>query len=100
MAKENSNQQPQQLHQQQQVQQMPPIQKQPRFAFRMSWVWVVISLLFMWYLLKHIKPVMTWDQIMDLISVKNKEQYSMLAILCIVITFIVATVKILGRKDE
>jgi hypothetical protein len=100
MAKENDNQQFQQRHlNQQQMPQNPPRQEQPRYVFRTSWLLVPISLFGMYYLLANIKPALKWNNIMvDILHVHNRQRYTSLGILCLIIIFIVAAAKITGKK--
>lgn len=66
--------------------------------FRFGWLLVPLSLLGMAYILHHIRPVISWDDVMEFLNVKNRERYTMLAILCLISVFIVAATKIIGRK--
>lgn len=67
-------------------------------SFRIGWLLVPLSLLGMAYILHHIQPVISWDDVMGFLNVKNRERYTMLAILCLVSVSIVAAAKIIGRK--
>jgi hypothetical protein len=95
MAKEIDNQQPQQ-----QMQNLPSRQETPRFVFRTGWIWTLITLLGISYLLKHIQPVLKWNDLMDSLHVHDRQRYTSLGILCLVIIFIVAAAKIIGTKEK
>lgn len=87
-----------QFQRQQKEPQQP--QERDRYVFRISWLLVPLCILVMWYLLSHVKPVLAWGKLIDILRVENKERYAMLFVLCAVVTFIVAVVRIIGRKDE
>jgi hypothetical protein len=87
-------------NQQQQTPQIPPRQEQPRYVFRTSWLLVPIALFGMYYLLANIRPVLKWNNIMNILHVHNRQRYTSLGILCLIIIFIVAAAKIIGTKDE
>jgi len=73
---------------------------EPKEGFRLEWVLIPLALLGMVYLLGHTEPAVTWEQIMDLLHVKNRERYTMLFHLCLALTCVVAAIRILGRKDR
>ena len=101
MAKMSNNNQGTQFQRvQQQPQQMPQREPQPRYVFRISWLLVPLCLLGMWYLLSHVSPVLEWGSVMNFLNVHNRELYTRLAILCLVLIFVVAAVRILGKKDD
>ena len=75
-------------------------QERDRHVFRISWLLVPLCILGMWYLLSHIQPVLAWEKLSDILRVENKERYAMLFVLCLVVTFVVAVVRIIGRKDN
>lgn len=91
MAKENENQQFQQP-------QIP--QKQEQLKFKIGWLLVPISLFGMYWLLSNIRPVLKWDDVMNILHVHNKERYTSLGILCVIIICIVAITKITGTKEK
>ena len=80
--------------------QVPQREPQPRYVFRIGWLLAPLCILGMWYLLNHVQPVLKWDTVMDFLHVHNRERYTMLGILCLVLIFIVAVVRITGRKDD
>ena len=86
---------------QQPQQQVPqPPQEKDRHVFRVSWLLVPLCILGMWYLLSHVHPVLEWESVMDFLNIHNRERYTRLAVLCLTLIFIVAAVRILGRKDD
>lgn len=87
-----------QFQRQQKEPQQP--QERDRYVFRISWLLVPLCILGMWYLLSHVEPVVEWEKLTTILRVKNKERYAMFFILCLVVTFVVAAVRILGRKDN
>jgi len=105
MAKTSNNNQPNQFQRtqqqpQQEIPQTPQREPQPKYVFRISWLLVPLCVLGMWYLLSHVQPVLRWETVMDFLNIHNQERYSRLAILCLVLIFIVAAVRILGRKND
>lgn len=76
-----------------------PYEPQGAWRFRSEWLIVPLCLLGMAYLLHHIRPVVTWDEVMNLLGVQHDcERYTMLAILCLTCTLLVAVVRILRKK--
>lgn len=75
----------------------PPPRK---LQFQWGWILVPLAVLGMAYLLGHTRPAVTWEHIMDLLHVHNRERYTMLLHLCLALTFVVAAIRILGRKDK
>jgi len=85
---------------QQEIPQPPQREPQPKYVFRISWLLVPLCVLGMWYLLGHVQPVLRWESVMDFLNIHNQERYARLAILCLVLIFIVAAIRILGRKND
>lgn len=81
-------------------QKTPPPAPGQKLQFRWGWVLVPLAVLGMAYLLGHTQPAVTWEQIMDLLHVHNRERYTRLLHLCLALTFVVAAVRILGSKDK
>ena len=96
----NQNNQFQRVQQQTQQQEPQPPQERDRYVFRISWLLVPLCVLGMLYLLSHAQPVLEWKTVMDFLHVHNRERYTRLAVLCLTLIFIVAAVRILGRKDD
>ena len=82
--------------------QVPPEPQEPKRRFRIAWVLAPLSLLGMFYILGYIQPVLSWDDILDLLHVKNRERYSMLFVLGLLVTGAVAVRCIWGnnKKDD
>jgi hypothetical protein len=78
----------------------PQRQPRDRYVFRLSWLLVPLCILGMWYLLSRIEPTVTWEAIINLLKVNNRERYSALAILCVSLTLVVTAIRIIGRKDD
>ena len=70
----------------------------PQRQFRSEWIWIPLAILGTVYFLSHIQPVLIWDQIMDGLHVHNKERYTRLAVLGIVLVFITIVVRLFKRK--
>lgn len=85
---------------QQEIPQPPQREPQPKYVFRISWLLVPLCVLGMWYLLSHSQAVLEWKTVCDILRLENYESYSRLAILCLVLIFIVAAIRILGRKND
>jgi hypothetical protein len=81
-------------------QRVEPPAPPPKRQFQWAWVLGPLAVLGMAYLLGHTKPAVTWEQIMDLLHVHNRERYTMLLHLCLALTFVVAAVRILSRKNK
>ncbi len=77
-----------------------PPQLEPKKSLRLEWILGPLALLGMTYVLQNTSSVVTWDHVMDLLHVKNRERYTMLFHLGLTVIFIVAAVRILGRKDK
>ncbi len=83
----------------QQAPQAPhPARPQPRLQFHWAWILVPAALLLMAYVLHHSQSAVTWEQIMDMLGVHNRERYTMLFHLCLALTLVVATVRILRHR--
>jgi len=76
-------------------------QPQPQWQFNMGWILVPLVLLGMAYILTNARSSIAWEGVMDFIGVsKNRAAYTRLFHLCLVLTFIIAAVRILGRKNR
>ena len=76
----------------------PGPQDQPRYRLRIEWVLVPLCLLLMLYILSHIRPVISWQDVMNYLNVHNNERYTMLGHLCLIGILVVAAVKIFSGK--
>ncbi len=81
-------------------QKVEPPAPPPKRQFQWGWVLVPLAVLGTAYLLGHTRPAVTWEQVLDLLHVHNRERYTMLLHLCLALTFVVAAVRILGRKNK
>jgi len=91
-----------QFNQQQPIIIRPPRPKVKR-RFRWELLLVPLAILFaFWFLGAIATPTFTWQGVMDAIGVKNKPRYTMLAVLGVTVTAIVAIARILGwgRKEK
>ncbi|TFG71673.1 MAG: hypothetical protein E4H27_04110 [Anaerolineales bacterium] len=77
-----------------------PEQPKQEWQFNMGWILVPLVLLGMAYMFSNSRSSITWEYIMDILNVHNRERYTMLFHLGLVIVFIVAAVRILGRKEK
>ena len=75
-----------------------PAQPKPMLEFRLAWILVPAALLLAAYVLHHIRPVVTWEQLMETWNIENTERYTMLFHLCLGLTLVVAGVRIFGRR--
>jgi hypothetical protein len=64
----------------------------------MEWVLVPVCLLLMAYILHHIQPVISWEQIMESLHLEDPERYTRLGHLCLVGILVVAAARILSGK--
>ncbi|MHC4166160.1 MAG: hypothetical protein ACYSWQ_04320 [Planctomycetota bacterium] len=84
--------------QEQQQPEPQPQQESPRYGLKPEWILVPLVLLGMSYLLKNTSSVITWDDVMNMMGVNNKERYSMLGQLCLLLILIVGTYRIFQKK--
>lgn len=77
-----------------------PEQSEPVWQFNTAWILVPLALLVMAYILKNVCSSVTWDDILDFLGVTNRAAYTRLFHLFLIITFIVAAAKIIGKKDD
>ena len=78
-----------------------PEQPKQEWQFNMGWILATIALLGMAYILRNVRSSVTWDEVMDFLGVKQgRAAYTRQFHLFLVITFVVAAVKIFGRKDD
>lgn len=75
-----------------------PLCPQLRERFRPEWILVPLCLLGLVYFLCSIKPVFSWQGIMQYCRIHDPERYTMLGQLCLIGILIVAAVKIFSHK--
>jgi hypothetical protein len=70
--------------------------------FRWPVVYVIFALLLAAWLASGATPAITWDGVMDLLNVKNRERYTQLAVLGVTICAALAIARVLrtARKDK
>jgi len=77
-----------------------PEQPKQEWQFNTGWILATIALLGMAYILRNVRSSVTWNDVLDFLGVSNCAAYTRLFHLFLIITFIVAAVKIIGRKDD
>ena len=87
-----------------------PVQPRPRrprprrlnFWQRMHWGWILAPLLLVLaaWLATGIEVGVTWNQVMDMLAVHNKEAYTRLALLGLLVVAFVAVAKILREPRQ
>jgi len=87
-----------------------PVQPRPRrprprrlnFWQRMHWGWILAPLLLVLaaWLATGVEVGVTWNQVMDMLAVHNKEAYTRLALLGLLVVAFVAVAKILREQHE
>jgi len=80
---------------------VPPRRPKRRVRFRFRWKWVLIpaAVLILAYLAGGIEVGFTFDDIMDVLKVKDRTRYRQLVTLGLVVTAIVAVLRVL-RDDK
>lgn len=73
-----------------------------RWRFRWGIVWVLGTIFLAAWLVSGIRPAVSWDDIMDLLRVRNRERYTQLAVLGVTICGGLGIARVLGygRKSE
>lgn len=92
------NQHMEQQQPQQHQTQVPEHKQTPRHGIKIEWILVPLVLLGMWHLLSKTACTFSWDQIMTVLGVHNRQRYTMLAQLCLVLILIVGAYKIFMKK--
>lgn len=78
-----------------------PEQPKQEWQFNMGWILVPLVLLGMAYLLTNARSSIEWEEVMNFLGVtRGRAAYTRLFHLFLMLTFIVAAVRILGRKDK
>jgi len=92
---------------QQQPQPMPVQPRRPRprrrnVWQRLHWGWLLVPILIILaaWLATGIEVGISWDAVMDMLSVHNKESYTRLALLGLVVVGVVAVMKLLREQHE
>ena len=67
----------------------------------MAFVLVPAGILLLCWIIKGIEPAGTWEEVMDFLDIKNRERYTMLFCLGLVVVAIIAIARILKpSRDE
>ncbi|MFC1635081.1 hypothetical protein ACFL5Z_09585 [Planctomycetota bacterium] len=79
----------------------PPEQPEWSWQFNTAWILVPLALLGMAYLFTNARSSIEWKEVMDFLGVTNDcAAYVRLFHLGLIVVFIVAAARILGRKDK
>ena len=70
-----------------------------RLVLRIEWILIPLVLLVLMYLGQG-RPVLTWDRVMDYLNVHDKDRYTMLFHLGLIVIGVVAVAKILGSDKH
>ena len=71
------------------------------WQFNTAWILVPLVLLGMAYLLTSVRSSIAWEEVMDFLGVsQDRAAYTRLFHLCLALTFIVAVVRIMGKKGR
>ena len=65
-----------------------------------GWIWAPLLLVLAAWLATGIEVGVTWNQVMDMLAVHNKESYTRLALLGLLVVGVVAVMKILREQHE
>ncbi len=82
------------------VERRDPEPEQQVWKFNTGWILVPIVLIIMSYIFRNIHPSITWERIMDYLHVKNKDAYTRLFHLFLMVTLTIGLIKILGDKKD
>ena len=74
--------------------------RRPRFRFRPALILVPLSLIFAAWVLNRIRPVIGWDDIMDLLGIRNRQRASMVIVLGLTLLAILLIKRILGKNRQ
>jgi hypothetical protein len=72
--------------------------RKPRFRFRSSLVLVPLALLLAAWVLNRIDPAISWDNILFMLGVRNRQRASMLIVLALTLLAILLIKRILGKN--
>ena len=67
------------------------------YRVRTGWFIIPLILLGLYGLFKSVIPSISWDHIMDMLNVHDKERYTMLAIWCLALIGVAALWRILRK---
>ena len=77
-----------------------PRPRRPNLWQRLHWGWILVPLVVVLaaWLATGIEPSFSWDSLMDLLQVRNREAYTRLALLGLLVVGIVAVAKALREQ--
>ena len=79
----------------------PPRPPRRRSTFRWSILWVPVACLLAAWFLAGVEPALTWDDVMDLLDVQERERFTKLALLGLLLVGVIAVLHILkGDENE
>jgi ABC-type proline/glycine betaine transport system permease subunit len=78
----------------------PVINRKKKQAFRWSVVLVPLVCLFVFWVVHNIKPAFSWSQVLNLLHVKNRERFTMLTVLGLLLIGIVSIWSVLRKNDD
>jgi len=78
----------------------PPPCPRPRRRWRKRWeyLWVVLAVLLVAWALTGVQPAFTWDEVMSALGVRDREMYTRLAVLGLILIAVVWIRRVL--RDE
>ena len=77
-----------------------PRKPKPKRRFRWAFVLVPAAVLLVLWIISGIEPAGSWDDVMDFLKVRNRERYTLLACLGLVIVAIAAIARIMRGPDQ
>ena len=78
-----------------------PAKRRTKRRFRWYLLFVPLVILFAVWLAQGIQPAFSWDDVMDHLNVRDRQRYTQLAVLGVLITTAVAILRVLrGSRDD
>ena len=68
-----------------------------QYRLRPGCLLVPLTLIVLYVFLRSIAPVLSWNRVMDVLNVHDRQRYTMLALLCLSLILIAAIWRILRR---
>jgi hypothetical protein len=82
---------------------VPPVRPTRRVRWRRRWeyLWIILAVLLVAWLLTGVEPAFTWDEVMSALGVRDREMYTRLGVLGLVLIAIVWIRRVLrdDRRD-
>jgi hypothetical protein len=66
--------------------------------FRTEWIGIPLVVIGMAYFFTHIKPVLEWSRILSNLNINNKERYSMMVILGLILIAVTLICKLFRKR--